>query len=237
MKHFFQINPVSIFFIFSISIFSSLKSQVLKIDTIYIDSVPKKILYDNKIYKLNAGFTNIGVGYYLSNNINYLMKGLSVDLNFHTFKECFIQVGLTRITHREEFFYPQRKDIIVSYFTLHLSPWVIKMDNIHSAFIINPIGIAYGGGYKDEIYHYEGVIAKDSTYTIQNNYFGLNLYSSIQFVYKPKYDLGISTDIYAEYNQNNFMIVGLKLSLYLSAAFKGYQTKPAWYYKKNPDKY
>lgn len=223
---------INIFFLTVISL--SLSSQQSTVDTIFVDSIPKKILYDKKIYKLNAGFTNISAGYFLSNNINYLMKGVSVSVNFHTFKEYFIQVGLTRIAANEAFYYPQRKDITVRYFTFHLSPIVAKMENLHFAFIFNPIGITYGGGYKDETYHYEGIIAKDSTLTIQNNYFGMNFYSSIQCIYKFKYDVGVGADLYAEYNQNSFMIVGLKLSFYFSAAFKGNQTKPAWYYKKNP---
>lgn len=221
------------YFFFTISLF---KAQQLSIDTIYVDSIPKKILYDKKIYKLNAGFTTIGAGYFLSNNFNYLMKGVSVNLNIHTFKEYFVQLGFTRINATQSFDYPQKKDVVVQYFTFHLSPLVVKMENLHFAFILNPIGLTYGGGYKDETYHYEGILAKDSTSTIQNNYFGMNLYSSFQCIYKFKYDLGIGTSVYAEYHQNKFIIIGLKLSFYLSAAFKGNQTKPAWYYKKNPDK-
>ncbi|GIV27781.1 MAG: hypothetical protein KatS3mg027_1595 [Bacteroidia bacterium] len=50
-----------VFIIFLITI-NTLQSQNIKVDTIYKDSVPIKILYDNKIYKLNAGFFTIGTG-------------------------------------------------------------------------------------------------------------------------------------------------------------------------------
>ncbi len=213
-----------------------LSAQVNKTDTIYKDSVPVKILYDNKIYKLNAGFATVGAGYYLSNNINYLMRGLSLNFNFHTFKEFFVQLGLSRMKYEESFNYPNKKDIVISYFNFHFSPFVAKTENAHFAFVFNPIGITYGGGYKDETSYYKGIVMNDSTSTIQNNYFGLNFYSSVQCIYKIKYDIGLGMDAYAEYNGNNWMIVGLKLNVYFSAAFKGNQSKPAWYYKKNPDK-
>lgn len=231
-------KPVVIFLVFQILISFEIYSQKNKeVDTVYVDSVPKKILYDNKIYKLNAGFTSIGTGIFISNHLNYIMKGLSVEFNFHFFKECFIQAGLSRILYNEKFYYPTRKDINISYFTFYLSPFVFKWEDIDFAFILTPIGMTYGGGYKDETYYYQGIITKDSTNTIQNNYFGTNFYSSIQCYYKFKYDLGIGGNVYAEFNQmNNFMIVGFKLSFYFSAAFKGNQTKPKWYYKKNPDK-
>ncbi|MCX7728842.1 MAG: hypothetical protein N2203_05160, partial [Bacteroidia bacterium] len=144
--------------------------------------------------------------------------------------------GFNRIKSYQNFYYPQRKSIQVSYFNFILSPWTIKTESIRFAFIFNPLGITYGGGYKDETYHYKGTLTTDSTNTIQNNYFGMNLYSSIHAYYKFKYDLGIGADVYAEYNTSEFMMAGIKISLYFSAAFRGNQTKPAWYYKRNPDK-
>ncbi|GAB4207207.1 MAG: hypothetical protein Fur0023_17810 [Bacteroidia bacterium] len=224
-----------VFIIFLITI-NVLQSQNIKVDTVYKDSVPIKILYDNKIYKLNAGFFTIGTGLFLSNNISYNMKGISLHFNFHTFKEAYMQVGLIRIKDNKSFTFPERKDINVSYFNFLFSPFVIKTENIRFAFIFNPIGITYGGGYKDETYHYTGIIAQDSTNTIQNNYFGWHLYSSVQGVYKFKYDLGLGVDVYAEYLNDQTIIAGVKLCFYFSAAFKGKQTKPAWYYKKNPDR-
>lgn len=212
-------------------------AQILKVkvDTIFKDSVPYKILYDNKIYKLNAGFATIDGGFYTSNHIYYWMNGLAISFNFHLYKELYFQVGLTRIRGFDRKEYPERKDITISYFNLNLSPVTIKTENTHFAFVFTPIGIAYGGGYKDETYHFVGKITTDSTNVIQNNYFGLNYYSSIQCIYKLKYDLGIGSSIYTEY-QSNATIFGFKLCLYFSAAFKGNQTKPNWYYKKNPDK-
>lgn len=211
-------------------------AQKTKVDTIYIDSIPKKILYDNKIYRLNAGFFTIGTGYFLSNNITNSLKGIHLNFNFHLFKEVFFQIGLIRLKDNVSMQYPEKKDINVSYFNLHISPFVIKTENIRFAFVFNPIGIAYGGGYKDETYHYKGIIAQDSTNTIQHNFFGLNFYSNMQCIYKFKYDLGLGLGTYAEYSLNNTLIAGLSVNLYFSAAFKGNQTKPAWYYKKNPDK-
>lgn len=217
-------------------VINTLKSQNIKVDTIYKDSVPFKILYDNKIYKLNAGFFTIGTGLFLSNNISYNMKGISLHFNFHIFREVYTQVGLIRIKDNKSFTFPEKKDVTISYFNFLFSPFVIKKENIHFAFIFNSIGVAYGGGYKDETYHYKGGIAQDSTNTIQNNYFGWHFYSSVQCVYKFKYDLGIGADMYAEYFNDQTVIVGIKISLYFSAAFRGNQTKPAWYYKSNPDK-
>lgn len=219
-----------LFYFFQTSLFSQ-----NKIDTIYVDSVPKKILYDNKIYKLNAGFATIGYGLYFSNYLNNFMRGIGLNFNFHTYKELYLQIGLNRIKGNASFELPQKKDVVVSHFTFNLSPSVIKTENTKFAFIFTPIGISYGGGYKDETYHFVGKIAVDSTETIQNNHFGMNLYSSVQVYYKFKYDLGIGTNVYAEYQQN-FFVIGIQLNCYFSAAFKGYQTKPVWYYKKNPDK-
>ena len=207
-----------------------------KVDTIYVDSVPQKILYDNKIYKLYAGFFSLSLGYHLSNNIDAQMKGVALDFNFHYFRELYIQVGLNRIRGDGSYQYPVRKDVTVRYFNFHFSPFVIKDEYLKFAFIFVPVGITYGGGYKDEVYHYVGKISNDSTNVIQHNYFGVNFYSSVQCVYKFKYDLGVGIDVYAAYPQNEMMLVGLRLSFYFSAAFRGNQTKPAWYYKKNPDK-
>lgn len=223
--YFFAINHL---FLFS--------QNKLKVDTIFVDSIPKKILYDNKIYKLNAGFFALNGGYYISNNLTTTMKGINFNFNFHILKEWYAQVGLIRLKDEQSFQFPEKKDVSVSYFNLLFSPFVIKTENIHFAFILNPVGVSYGGGYKDETYHYKGIIAQDSTETIQNNYFGLNFYSTVQCIYKFKYDLGIGLGAYAEFSTNNTLIAGLNISLYFSAAFKGYQTKPAWYYKKNPDK-
>lgn len=211
-------------------------SQAQKADTIYVDSIPQKILYDKKIYKLNAGFFTLAGGYYLSNNLSNSINGISLNFNFHIFKECYTQVGLIRLKGEQSFQFPQKKDVIVNYFNFLISPIVFKRETLKFAFIFNPIGITYGGGYKDEIYHYKGSIAQDSTNIVQNNYFGFNLYSSIQCIYKFKYDLGIGASVYAEYFENGSMITGINLCFYFSAAFRGNQTKPTWYYKKNPDK-
>lgn len=207
-----------------------------KVDTIYADSVPKKILYDNKIYKLNAGFFTLSMGPHISNNIDVGMKGISLNFNFHYFRELYMQVGLNRISGDASYQYPDRKAVTVRYFNFHFSPVVMKSAYLKFAFIFVPVGITYGGGYKDEVYHYIGKLSYDSTNVIPHNYFGVNLYSSVQCVYKFKYDLGVGIDMYAMYQPNEMMIVGLRLSFYFSAAFRGNQTKPAWYYKKNPDK-
>ncbi len=226
---------VGIFILQFQCVFIFYAQQKHKVDTIFIDSVPKKILYDNKIYKLNAGFATLGTGYFTSNTIHRVMKGLSLNFNFHTFRECYIQIGLNRIKGRETIVYPNKKDLVVSYFNFNFSPFVIKSEGLKFVFILNPIGVTYGGGYKDETFYVNGKITTDSSYTIQNNYFGMNYYSSIQGYYKFKYDLGMGCDVYAEYREQS-MIVGIKISFYFSAAFKGNQTKPTWYYKKNPTK-
>lgn len=210
--------------------------NIVLVDTIYKDSVPIKILYDNKIYKLNAGFASIGTGYYLANTINASLNAIGITFNFHTFKNLFVQCGFNRIKGDAAFNYPDKKNINVSYFNFILSPVALKTETTHFAFVFVPLGMTYGGGYKDETYHYKGILTTDSTNTVQNNYFGMNAYCAVHCYYKFKYDLGIGADAYAEFNPNNFVMIGLKIGFYFSAAFKGYQTKPAWYYKKNPDK-
>jgi hypothetical protein len=230
------INFFCIFFFFVSGVFKiNAQNLKTKVDTIFKDSVPYKILYDNKIYKLNAGFATLDGGFYTSNHIYYWMKGLAINFNFHFYKELYFQIGLTRIKGYKTLEYPEKKDLTISYFNFNLSPITIKTENTHFAFVFTPIGLAYGGGYKDETYHFVGKIATDSTNVIQNNYFGLNYYSALQCIYKFKYDLGIGASVYAEY-QSDATILGFKLCLYFSAAFKGNQTKPNWYYKNNPDK-
>ena len=221
-----------------LSFFPFIYSQkhTLKIDTIYKDSVPIKILYDNKIYKLNAGFASIGTGFYTSNNIVSVMQSISFNFNFHLWRELYFQIGLNRLKSNASFSYPEKKDINVHYFNFYISPFTIKTENIRYAFVFSPIGIAYGGGYKDETYHLKGALSNDSSVVVQNNYFGVNMYSSISCFFKFKYDIGIGTSVYVEYSQNEILISGISLSVYFNASFRGYQTKPAWYYKKNPTK-
>lgn len=233
---FFIASKLRLFLIILFTCQTLLAQKGTKIDTIFVDSIPKKILYDGKVYKLNAGFFTMGTGLFLSNSISEMMKGVSVSFNFHTFRECFIQVGFIKIKDNKSLLYPEKKDITVSYFNFLFSPLVFKTENIHFAFIFNPIGITYGGGYKDEKYYYQSSIAQDSINMVQNNYFGFNLYSSASCIYKFKFDIGIGAELYAEYMNNSNIITGIKLGIYLSAAFRGNQNKPAWYYKKNPDK-
>ncbi|HPQ08577.1 MAG TPA: hypothetical protein PK995_05060 [Bacteroidia bacterium] len=236
-KFFLKKNYLSLISIIIILAISNVfaQKQTNLVDTIYVDSIPKKIIYDKKIYKLNAGFFDVNAGYYFSNIMDNNMNGINAHFNFHTYKDLYMQVGINRIKGFASYYFPERKDVTISYFNLQFSPLVFKTEGLKFAFIFTPIGIAFGGGYKDETYHYEGKISKDSTNIVQNNYFGLNFYSSFQYFYKFKYDLGIGSGIYAEY-QYNTMIVGINISLYFSAAFVGNQTKPVWYYKKNPDK-
>ncbi len=90
--YFFAINHL---FLFS--------QNKLKVDTIFVDSIPKKILYDNKIYKLNAGFFALNGGYYISNNLTTTMKGINFNFNFHILKEWYAQVGLIRLKDEQSF--------------------------------------------------------------------------------------------------------------------------------------
>ncbi len=201
------------------------------VDTIYIDSIPKKIIYDKKIYKLNSGFASVGVGGYTSNQLNYLMKGFSLDINIHTFKQYFLQFGFSRIVFDESFNYPDKKSTTIRYFNFHLSPLCVKTENVHFAFVFNPIGIAYGGGYKDDTYYFNGILLQDSTNTIHSNYFAFNYYSSIQAIYKFKYDLGIGAEMYAEYSEH-FLLFGLKATFYFCGSYMGKKPGPDWYKPK-----
>ncbi len=161
------------------------------------DDFKKEIVYQNKKYRVYNNWLNAGAGPSYNSNIPHAQFSLVVDYNFHIKKEYF-QFGILL-----------SGDDFGNYNNVQAHVCYAKRKETEKYNFAAFLGPSYTSGN----------MYLDSTYS-KKAFKEVGIYAEVQFIGKIKYDLGLGPSLFADYNSKR-TIVGIKLDLYFSGAFKG----------------